>query len=103
MSIQACVCGAELATITTVYTTLRATNGGPGITVGRGFRVTLAPGFVNATRRHPSGMSWYVPATRASQLARSPQVRAPFVVTCRCGHETAIERFVGEGARKSKA
>jgi len=53
-----------------------------------GQRVELEPGYVNVGRRHASGSAWY---RRGSDPERpSPSVRAPLVVTCRCGRDVAI-------------
>lgn len=53
-----------------------------------GARIALAPGFVNARKRHESGHPWYVRGRRPEK--RSPNVRVPFVVTCRCGAEFTV-------------
>ncbi len=91
-------CGADLADVDPIRATMHQTNGGPDLTVGRGFRVTLAPGFVNAKRRHPSGLPWF---TRHPSivLARSPAARAPCVVTCRCGRDVQIDRMTNDTGR----
>jgi hypothetical protein len=54
-----------------------------------GATVTLAPGYVNATKRHPSGARWYVRGKSASSPA--PRVRLPAIVTCRCGQEVRLD------------
>ena len=94
-------CGADLAVVDAIWTTMHQTNGGPDLTVGRGFRVTLAPGFVNAKRRHSLGLPWF---TRhpSNPLARSPAARAPLVVTCRCGREVEVDRMSPDRGRKRK-
>lgn len=54
-----------------------------------GMRVTLEPGFVNATKRHPSGVKrWFVRGPSPSKPA--PYVRLPAVVTCACGIDSLI-------------
>jgi len=98
-------CGARLAAVSDRYIRVNASFGfGPdgedlgsetrSVQIGR--TATLVPGFGNAKSRHRSGMPWYVRVRHPE--ARSPKVRLPCVVTCKCASDAIIEA-VGEEAR----
>jgi hypothetical protein len=53
-----------------------------------GRRITLDLGYVNAGRKHASGRPWYVFSRKSKR--RKLTVRAPFVVTCRCGTDRIV-------------
>lgn len=96
MSVKTCPgCGQLLATWHEAKTTVKFEDHEAGVEIAEievdiTSRATLAPGFVNRTRRHPSSsLPWYgKPAGRRSY--QSPTVRLPVVVTCGCGKETTI-------------
>ena len=56
-------------------------------------RATLEPGFVNARRRHPSGLPWLVRGRVPSRPSES--TRLPVMVTCSCGVDNRLTRSQG--------
>lgn len=49
-----------------------------------------APGLVNRTKRHPSGLPWYG-KPRQGRSTASMTIRLPAVITCGCGEETTVQ------------
>lgn len=58
--------------------------------------VFLDAGFVNARHRHAHGCAWFKRGPEPSR--RSPKLRPPAVVTCRCGQDI----FVGGAAENER-